>query len=263
MIHVIGHVVGHRLDLVVRIAHRHADAGELQHRHVVAAVAERHRLLPGEPMVLHEAADAARLAAVGGDHIGEVGMPAHPGHVPAQADKLRLLLGGDERADLERLMRERTGMWVVNEPRRRGLAQLIPRRLHRGGDPVEIHVVAFAEGGDHVRIAVQPIDDHGHVIAVDRPGVEESLGVEAVLAVGRHNAVELDRQHPRHHLELRGRAARADEHQHAAFPQPLERRDSGRRNLMGGETGEGAVHVKEHGPDIMRLHPRNLPGTDT
>ena len=69
-------IVGVRLHLVERIAHSYTNARCTQHRKVVAAVAERHRLADVDAHVLGNGADAVRLVGCGRRKVAERRIPA-------------------------------------------------------------------------------------------------------------------------------------------------------------------------------------------
>ena len=141
VVDVIGDVVGRGLRRFGRIAHRHADAGEGEHVGIVAAVSERDGLLTRPAVMPHEPLHSLGFAAVGGNQVGEVRMPAHASDIATHAGQLRFIFKADVRADLERLILQRPLVRIVDVHGRCGLAELAPRGPHRVGDLVEVDVI--------------------------------------------------------------------------------------------------------------------------
>ena len=225
----------------------------------------------------HEPLHSLGFAAVGGNQVGEVRMPAHASDIATHAGQLRFIFKADVRADLERLILQRPLVRIVDVHGRCGLAELAPRGPHRVGDLVEVDVILFAVVRHHVGVLVKPAGDGDDVLGQQRLLLQEPVVVEAVLPVQRDDAVEVHRHHVEHDGHVRRRPTGADEHLHPAILQLVQRVDGGLRDHMRHETRQRAVDVEErrldvgsHGGrrasgarchDVVRCHVRNLRDT--
>ncbi len=198
-------------------------------------------------MVQH-ALHAPVLAAVGGDQVHEVGVPAHAAHGMAQRDELSLGRGVDVRTDLVDRIRARARVDEVDV--RRGLAERPPHGAQLCGVMVEVGGVRLAEAGDDARVRVKPVEDRAHVAWIHRLGADHAVGIPAILAVDADDAVEFDPQCVQHDRRLRGRAAGADEGLHAMRAQGVKGIDCGLGHSVRREARECAVDVEERRADV-------------
>ena len=202
---------------------------------------------------------ALRLAAIGGNQVGEIRMPAHSPHVVADSGDFSLDGSIDVRTDLESGMIRYSGMRITDIDLRRGFAQTLPCLPHRLVDAVEIPVIAFRIVGDDVRMLVQPCGDSFHVDLIERVTIGESGVVHAILAIQPYDAVEGNGNRVEYHAHVGRRPTRTDEDLHAFGLQRSQRVNGGLRYHMRHKTGQRAVDVEKRRLDVVGvMHGNNL-----
>ena len=136
----------------------------------------------------------------------------------------------------------------------RGFAQASPGGVQNLIGMVEIDVIGFAEIRDHIRVCGQPVENDGDVRFGKGTLVEESVVVDAVLAVKPDDAVELHRDGIEHDIHNARRSPRADEQFHAAVAQQTQCLDGRFWNNMCCKAGQCAIDVEESGLNVGRSH---------
>ena len=209
--------------------------------------------------MVEETLNAAIFAAVSGNQINEIRMPAHTARIWQQRQQFSLLITTDIWAHLECFMFRRAHSRIVEEHVRRGLAQACPRAAHLIVAVVEIHVILFADAGDDILMLIQPTHDRGHIGCVKRLLFQETIIVNTILAIEPDNAIEIDGNSIQHDIHLSGRATGAYENLDAIGLQRVQRVNGGLRHDMRGEARQRSVNVEKRRFDVDCGHGKHLP----
>lgn len=240
-------VVGVGLDVVIGVAHSHADAGADEHFEVVAAVAEGHRLADVDAVVLADVVDGRALVVALADAVGEERMPTE-GAAPREnfAQDAGRLFGGEERDDLHDVHRQRV---LDGANGRHGIVEQVPHTLCVIPLLVPIdaeHLLVGGEDDGHGVKALVLYDavDDGAVDALAEDG--RAVAQNARSTIRRNDAVVLQRSEV---VDERIGAAGGDKHLHAHLPHTVHGLQRRGRNLVSGERHKCAVNIEEYGFD--------------